>query len=408
MQHWTDFSLRPRNPLSARTRVEEAPPRLRPFLEEREALLETPLSGITNDGIVRTGLYPLAAKGADTRAMTDAACRLLQTLSTTQRERACFAIDAPQWRTWINIHVNFYRHGIMLEELDTAQRALALNLMRETLSRRGFQQARDIMRINAFLAELTNSPDEFGEWPFFIAFFGQPESGDVWGWQIDGHHLNLNCMVVGDRIMLSPAFMGSEPCRIDSGPMAGIATFELEQQAGLDMIRSLSVDQTHRALIGSSLLPDDLPESMQHPFDGRMLAGAFQDNAAIPYEGVPADALTDAQRDLLLSLVGAYVGWARDDQAKISMDSVRQHLDETWFAWMGNTADHGPFYYRVQSPVVLIEFDHHPGVVFDNSVPTPHHIHTVVRAPNGGDYGLDLLRHHHDTFDHSHGDHRPR
>jgi hypothetical protein len=30
-----------------------------------------------------------------------------------------------------------------------------------------------------------------------------------------------------------------------------------------------------------------------------------------------------------------------------------QRLDETYFAWMGAVADDSPFYYRVQSPVVL-------------------------------------------------------
>jgi Protein of unknown function (DUF3500). len=70
-------------------------------------------------------------------------------------------------------------------------------------------------------------------------------------------------------------------------------------------------------------------------------------------------------------------------------------------------ADDGPFYYRVQSPVVLIEFDHHPGVAFDNVVPSRNHIHTIIRTPNGGDYGIDLLRQHHERFDHSTGIHMP-
>ncbi len=90
------------------------------------------------------------------------------------------------------------------------------------------------------------------------------------------------------------------------------------------------------------------------------------------------------------------------------MREVDGHLDETWFSWMGAAADDGPFYYRVHSPVVLIELDHHPGVVLDNHEPTPHHIHTTVRAPNGGDYGVDLLRQHHERFDHRDGRHHPR
>ena len=75
----------------------------------------------------------------------------------------------------------------------------------------------------------------------------------------------------------------------------------------------------------------------------------------------------------------------------VKMREVNRHLDETYFAWMGAVADDGPFCYRVHSPVVLIEFDHHPGVAFDNVVPSRNHIHTLVRTPNGGDYGIGLL-----------------
>lgn len=90
------------------------------------------------------------------------------------------------------------------------------------------------------------------------------------------------------------------------------------------------------------------------------------------------------------------------------MSEVVTHLDDTWFRWMGTIGDDDPFYYRVHSPVVLIEFDHHPGVVFDNRVPTRNHVHTVVRTPNGNDYGNDLRRQHYDRYDHSHGHHTPR
>jgi hypothetical protein len=63
------------------------------------------------------------------------------------------------------------------------------------------------------------------------------------------------------------------------------------------------------------------------------------------------------------------------------------------------------YYYRIHSPVVLIEFDHQRGIAFDNDQPSRNHIHTVIRTPNGNDYGRDLLRQHHAQFDHSRGGH---
>ena len=69
------------------------------------------------------------------------------------------------------------------------------------------------------------------------------------------------------------------------------------------------------------------------------------------------------------------------------------------FAWIGSTEAGDVFYYRIHSPVILIEFDHQtpiglsgPGIPKDK--PTFLHIHTVVRTPNGNDYGKDLLRLH--------------
>jgi hypothetical protein len=82
------------------------------------------------------------------------------------------------------------------------------------------------------------------------------------------------------------------------------------------------------------------------------------------------------------------------------MSEVDKHFDETHFCWMGDTGDVNPFYYKVQSPVILVEFDHEPGVVFDNDEPNRHHVHTVVRTPNGNDYGIDLLRQHYEQAPH--------
>ena len=45
--------------------------------------------------------------------------------------------------------------------------------------------------------------------------------------------------------------------------------------------------------------------------------------------------------------------------------------------------------------MILIEFDHQLPVALEGPrVPNKHHVHTVVRTPNGNDYGKDLLRQH--------------
>ena len=84
------------------------------------------------------------------------------------------------------------------------------------------------------------------------------------------------------------------------------------------------------------------------------------------------------------------------------MDEFRQHLDETYFAWRGARDGESVFYYRVHSPVILIELDHQNGIFLDNVAPSRNHNHTVVRSPNGNDYGRDLLRQHRERSSPSH------
>ncbi len=405
---WRRFGIRRLASMSARQRILEAPSPILAIVDERASELERPVLGVTTDGIVRSGLRSLDGRQVDTRSIADAAGAFLQALTHDQRAKATFPMDATEWRMWINVHMNHFRHGVMLEDLAQPVRDLALGIVRATMSARGYHHARSIMRVNQLIAELSGDFDAFGEWPYFVSVFGSPDSGDPWGWQIDGHHLCVNTVVFDGRIVMTPTFMGAEPKRIGLGPLAGLSLFEPEEQLGLDLIRSLAPPQRDRAIIHRSLHPDEISPSLQNLFDGRMQAGAFHDNLVAPYQGVCGDDMSDAQRRVLLALMGTYVDWAGDGHADVKREEVVSHLDETWFSWYGGFDDTAPFYYRVHSPVILIEFDHHPGVVFDNEVPSRHHVHTVVRTPNGGDYGADLLRQHHEQFDHRDGHHHAR
>ena len=408
MTDWQTFGLRQAAGLSGRTKVVELPPFLQDLADGGLAAAAQPLLGISDGTGIRPQLFSLGGRGAPTAPIVEAANEFLSGLDEAQQGRVLLPLDSEDRRLWFNIHPNVFRHGLLLEDLDDGRRQAAMKVMATTLSSRGFQQARDIMRLNGLLIEITKRADEFGEWPYWFSLFGNPSADQPWAWQIDGHHLNLNCLVIGDQMVLTPSFMGSEPCRVASGRLAGTEVLVPEERSGLDLIRSLDDDQLATAVLRPSIEPGELPTDLKDPVDGRMQAGAFKDNAVIAPDGVRGDAMTEAQRRLLANLIGTYVGWARNDHAEVRMNEASAHLDETSFCWMGSTGDNGPFYYRVQSPVVLIEFDHHPGVVFDNLVPTQNHIHSILRTPNGGDYGADLLRQHYERFDHSDGHHHPR
>ena len=81
-----------------------------------------------------------------------------------------------------------------------------------------------------------------------------------------------------------------------------------------------------------------------------------------PTRGSRASELDAGQQQLLLELIDVFVGRKAAPHAALEIERVRRHLDETHFAWIGDPAADGPFYYRVHSPVILLEFDHHAGI----------------------------------------------
>ena len=178
-------------------------------------------------------------------------------------------MDATEWRMWINVHMNHFRHGLMLEDLAPPVRELALGILRATLSARGFHQARSIMRLNQLLAEMTGDDEAFGEWPYFVSIFGEPGGGEPWGWQIDGHHLGVNTVVFDGRIVMTPAFMGAEPRRVDRPAWRDVVV----RPGGGERPRPDPLARrgaAARAIIYPSIHPDDIPPQLQNLFDGRI------------------------------------------------------------------------------------------------------------------------------------------
>ena len=382
------WNVRHQRPVvSGRTRPAQLNEFLQRYLANGEAAAAEPFKGITDGGEAARGLFPIVATGVSTRAITHAAEAFVASLSAPQRENALFPLATDAWRRWSNIHPYLMRHGVPLEELTPAQREHALALLRASLSERGFATARGVMKLNDFIGEVTGRWDEYGEWVYWLSVMGTPSDTEPWGWQLDGHHLIINCLILGDQLVITPLFMGSEPVAADTGRHTGTRVFADEEARGLALIRALDAEGQQKATIGQAL-PVEL------------FTAAFRDNVEMKYEGIRYDELSRAQQEGLLDLVDVYVGRIRPGHAQVRLDEVRRHLGQTWFAWMGGADETSVFYYRIHNPVILIEFDHQRGIALDNDAPARTHIHTVVRTPNGNDYGMDLLRQHHARFDH--------
>jgi len=351
---------------------------------------------VTSDGRVVPGLYALEPNGAPTEAMIAATLDVLGQLSAEQRASTIFPVDAREWRRWNNTEMYIFRQGLRLDDIAVPLREAILAVVRESLSAGGYAKTRDVMRLNQFLGELVGNTKVLNEWSYNFSLFGTPSASEPWGWQMMGHHLALNCLVIGGQMVLSPLFMGAEPCYCDAGPNKGTRLFGDEEYRALALMRALSDAQRREAILYHATMGGDLPPGRRQLPDQLQLAGAFQDNRIIPYEGVAAAGFSAGQRRHLLHLAAAYVDPMPAGPMKARMDEIERHLDETRFCWIGGTKEEDTFYYRIQSPVVLIEFDQHSGVFLANPEPAKFHVHTVVRTPNGNDYGADLLRLHYE------------
>jgi len=62
-------------------------------------------------------------------------------------------------------------------------------------------------------------------------------------------------------MIFTPTFMGSEPCHVRQGRLAGTEVLVPEERAGLDMIRSLDDTQLATAVLRPSIEPHALPST---------------------------------------------------------------------------------------------------------------------------------------------------
>ncbi|MEU6140680.1 DUF3500 domain-containing protein [Streptomyces sp. NPDC047081] len=351
--------------------------------------------GLTTDGRRLDDLFTIHSQGVDTAPVVAAANAFLAGLTDTQKKATQFTLRSTEWRTWSNLDPGeFPRKGVSLADLSDTQNALGTALLKAALSADGLETTEKIRRINNAAGELLGKSDNFNDVLFYWTVMGTPSETEPWGFQLDGHHLVVNYFVLGDQVVMSPCFWGSEPTSIEIDGET-VSVCQEEVTASLAFIQSLTADQRATAIISATKADED------------MKAGAFADNAVLAYAGIRATALTGAQKKKLLAVAEAFVDRAKADVARARMAEIRAHLDDTYAAWIGGTGDDDPFYLRVHSPVVWIEVDCQAAGPLGGAYgktradgPSQLHIHSVIRTPNGNDYGSELLRQHYLTSPH--------
>ena len=362
---------------------------LRELLAYWKGLYDEPFVGITNDGTTDQHVYRLPAPEhpADP-APAAAAQALLDALSPEQRERIGYPIDAAEWRGWSNPEFVFFRNGLRLEDESAETVAAILAVVEASLSAEGYARASEAMDLNGYLGKLVDLPQIMNNRSYWFSLFGTPSPTQPWGWQLFGHHLALNFVSIGGRDVIAPVFIGAEPALSD-GERPPL--FDAREQIALRLAASFTEEQREHAIVYRSVLDPAMPPGRLHPADERHVAGAFRDNRVVPYEGICASDLDESQRLMLHAIAEDFFLLLRPAQRVLALADFDRHLGDTWFSWYGATDGSQPFYFRIQSPVILAELDHHAGVWLNNRLPARFHVHTTLRMPNGNDYGKAYL-----------------
>ncbi|MFF5144901.1 DUF3500 domain-containing protein [Streptomyces sp. NPDC013157] len=348
--------------------------------------------GLTTDGKRIDDLFTVHSTRVDTAPVISAANAFLAGLTDTQKTATQFTVHSTEWRLWSNVD-SYSRQGVSLADLTDTQKDLGTALLKAALSADGLETTEKIRKINQAAGEAIGNTASFNEDAYYWTLMGTPSDSEPWGFQFDGHHCVVNYFVLGDQVVMSPCFWGSEPTSMEIDGETVTVCHE-EVLASLAFVGSLTADQQAVAIVSAT----KTSESMK--------AGAFSDNAVQAYEGLRGNALGRAQKQKLLGIVEAFVDRSRADAAKVRMAEVRAHLDDTYVTWAGGTGADDAFYVRVHSPVVWVEVDcQAPGPLRGayggtEGVPTQMHVHSIIRTPNGNDYGKELLRQHYLTSPH--------
>ena len=302
-------------------------------------------------------------------ALSTARCAraFLASLSDLERDLARGSLDDPRLTEWTYLPGD--RPGLPVEDLDSEQHALFVELLRSAHSTQGGDLAEGAVEVERVRRQLAT-----GSWPdgdrYWLRVLGDPDGDAPWGWRVNGHHLAVHVVVVGEDTTITPHFLGSEPARLPTGSrLLGV-----EEDLARELATSLDPDQ-RRLGVPAERAPDDILTRHDPVADPSLLPA-----------GIGRDLLRPDQRELLGRLVRRYFDRAPRDYAdRCWADALEAPDDAVRFAWAGPTDPGEGHYYCVRGPEFLIEYD--------NTQDDANHAHSVWRHLRD-DWGQDLLRAH--------------
>jgi hypothetical protein len=301
----------------------------------------------------------------------------LSLLNDDQVKKARYEFDDEERHNWH--FVPRERNGLSFNDMNEKQRQAAHALLKSSLSDQGYQKATNIMALENILREVENRPadDKYRDpLNYYITIFGNPDGKNVWGWRLEGHHVSINFSSADNQIVSStPTFWGSNPAIVRSGRHTGRQILKQETDLGFTLVNSLNTNQLKEAVI-STTAPADI-------ITGNQRKAELQDPKGLPYTSLTSD-----QKKLFMQLLNVYVKNYQLGFSKRLMEKIEKAgIDNLSFAWAGSLQPGAGHYYRIQGPMLLIEYD--------NTQNNANHVHTVVRDLTN-DFAEDILREHYE------------
>jgi Protein of unknown function (DUF3500) len=311
--------------------------------------------------------------------MANAANAFLSALTSEQQAKATYEFKDEERYDWHFVPKS--RKGLPFKEMTGAQQKLAHALLCSGLSQRGYAKATTIMSLEEVLAgiEKGKGPNRDADM-YFFTIFGKPSLQEAWGWRLEGHHLSLNFIVRGDKVLsATPAFMGTNPGEVREGPRKGLRLLGQEEDLGRELVKSLTAEQQKIAVFSTNA-PKEI------------ITGNARKVKALEPEGLAVAKMTKAQKELLLNLIKEYAFRHRAEVAEKDLKKIeRTGLNKVHFAWAGSLERGQGHYYRIQGPTFLLEYD--------NTQNNANHVHSVWRDFEN-DFGEDILRKHYEEVPH--------
>jgi hypothetical protein len=305
-------------------------------------------------------------------SMTAAAREYLASLSGEQRKAAVLKYEDTKQRVDWHFIPKSHRKGLPLKDMNEKQREAALALLRASLSDTGYTKATQVIALEGVLRALEGRSDFRDPGRYYLTIFGDPAGEGRWGLSFEGHHLSVNWVVDGNRVISStPTFLGANPAVVKkavAGVKVGTRVLSGEEELAFELLGTLTPAQRQDAIIAERALREiRAPGAAQPPAD--------------PPVGLRYDAMNDRQKKILKGLIATYAGTMTVGVRTARLEAIgRAGFENVHFAWAGADRPGVGHYYRIQGPTFLIELANTQPDSLGNPA---NHVHCVWRDMRG-------------------------